>query len=774
MYRTAPAPQQVSAQSDAVDARDLARRLEIYSIELQLRAQSRPGRSPSPPPRKKPPPDTPSTASSPDYSTAGTPGRQRPYSRGNQAWAEGTVKGAEAQRIQTKRASTIEVKPAKGTQARPQSLHPDYVNVRQGQVTDLAAKRQSRRLSGLQTEPVQDRMPTVPSPQANMTNWKTPTTTEEAAKALAALAQHERMLKEQRDLNVSRASPMTVSSTGLDSHGGFTAAQTSQANALSPGQAGAPSAIKAVHTHRPTLSNSNDDAPGVYTREASFHSGKSRDTRPTSQVEDSTKLPEKLVINTQTPPSKPASKSSSNQRKSTASTRSTELTVPSIPNSPLPSPGLPSSRSPGSAGSSPQQWKSPVFNETAFLATVRRPSNPEAVKEADRRSRVVSANMSAVDRRSSAASIRPPDEARAKYAGLDQPLPHKTAAEMKSTEDLRLAKQKAMRSKALKETGAAHLNKGPPKPTAGETNKKEANKDKSSGSKTPQRIASDRSTPSTPSILKKTGKSPANSRPPSRAATIASVKSRSRAASQVTSPLSISALEQVNSTPLPQTEFSAQTNPQAAPKRQKSAATLIEKSPTSLHSASPSQSKTFKFPDLAVDDPRAPTLSQPTGLSHSKSLSNFSRPSSRGVDKAAAPLTMPAPPDAVYRSTSRHQASNSGNSHSLQNVRSVNTLKGRKFDQTEGMTEASLALLQKMEAEMARREGASRADSRGHSRVGSKIHSRVVSRTSVIMGRQTPEGLSAVPPMTEKGMGFDDSAMSMKSKKKRGCFSCLG
>lgn len=635
------------------------------------------------------------------------------------------------------------------------------------QILATASKRQSRHVSGVSVVPAAGEMPTLPTTQVDLANIQVPRTAEEAAKVLAALAREERTLMAQYE-SASRSRPMTASSVGLESPATPLSVYTpQQAGADLVSQAG-PGAVKAVQVHRPRLSTEDAEANGVYSREPSYHYSRGR--QPEAQHSAPMSRGEKLRITVpeglsakstnaqstaaQTPHhQRKSTASSADRRKSVVSATNTELTIPSFPNSPLPSPGAPPARSPAVAQ---PRLKSGVFDEAAFIAMVRRPRDEEAVKEADRRSRGMSTSLSTANHRLSGSSMQ------AFGLPLGQPISvnatQPAPAEL-DVQDSRKAKQRAMRLKAVNDAASdkARLTEA-------------RNQQSPVANKPPQRTASSTAatatTGATPSKLKKTGKSPANSRPPSRAATVASTKSRSRAASQVTSPLSISAIQQDGSTPLPKPDAS-----HTLPRHQKSIMIAPEiTSQTTLPSGlAPAQIKTYTFPELAPDQSRTTLIPQSgNSLSHSKSLGNFSRPNNQTADKHSLPLTMPAPPDAVFRTTARHRASSSAASHPSKGVRCFQNQKGKAYDQTAGMTGGSLALLQKMEAEVARREDASRAASR----VGSRMqHSRIASRASFVLGGKGHDDVGAYAQRPVEKDGRDGVGVS---KKKRGCFGCLG
>lgn len=614
----------------------------------------------------------------------------------------------------------------------------------------------------------------------------------------------------------------------------------------------APGAIKAVQVGKPTFTSGNDLQVSAVTREGSVHSSASKENKPpaspslidltkeeqakaekekvardgvekekmTTRKAEQEKVLTEVTTNVRNT-SRPTS-TVSNKRKSTASinrksTNTINLIMADVPLTPL-MPSLPSSPFPTASPNSPGAKKQEAFDEKAFLAKIRAPINEDAAKEADRRSRSMSTTSQlnhrishhSIKGRKTPTSSRPGSAHGNAHANGETPLSRKS-------EESKRGKELRMRNTAVK-AGGAHLNAAV-KPLAGEGKKKNPSATKipdlpverassraerapsraerapSRAERTPSR-ATGRKTPTkssaqTPSILKKTTKSPANSRPPSRSATLAGA-TRSRANSTATTGAGGSAIAGIKSQPLPQTEFPVKTA--TSIKKQKSTPSLGSKDVQALMSA-------YRFPEIAHDEPmRSASPFVGLGLHHSNSSSNFSRPgSSSGRVTGGKSLTsnlagttaatMPAPPDPVYRSRSRMNRHGSGDStratpaKSLHSVRSFTNdaperhthSKRVSVDQTGNMTDASLKLLAKMEEELARRGGAEsvaggrddasiRAPSRGPSR-----HGRSESRLDVEKGELTGASVE------ERESWEKEEGGSVATKRKnRGCLGCLG
>lgn len=816
---------------------------------------------------------------------------------------EAFAHSVEFHRVESRRASAILVTRPKGP-ARPNSMNPAFVASNGSQVNGVTSRRSSQHYEQ-QLPLIPNDVPALPPPQITLPEvWQAPKTTEEAAAALAALAEREESLRLYQHEEKRRTQEGEKITAAVDSNLHPRAAVTEQrprtaegqqrpltadsnrpttsgtvesdmipTTAHSPEQAAidvvlspAPGAIKAVQVGKPTLTSSNDLQVTAVTREGSVHSSASKENKPppspalgevpkaeqrkaekerlerdriekekmAARKAEQEKVLTEVTANVRNT-SRPTS-AVSNKRKSTASinrksTNTINLIMADVPLTPL-MPSLPSSPFPTVSPHSPGSKKQDAaFDEKAFLAKMRAPINEDAAKEADRRSRSMSTTSQlnhrishhSIKGRKTPSSSRPGSAHGHVHAGGEGQLGRKS-------EESKRGKELRMRNNAVKQAGSAHLN-ATVKPLAGEGKKKNASATKlpdlpverspsrterapsraterapsraterapsRATERTPSR-ATGRKTPTssttqTPSILKKTTKSPANSRPPSRSATLAG-GSRSRANSTATAGAGGSAIAGIKSQPLPQTEFPVKAS--TSVKKQKSVPALSSKeSVQALMSA-------YRFPEIAHDEPAlsaSPFVG--LGLQHSNSSSNnFSRPgSSAGKGPGAKSLTgnlagtiastMPAPPDPVYRSRSRMNRHGSGDStraapaKSLHSVRSFTNdgsserpghSKRVSVDQTGNMTDASLKLLAKMEEELARRGGAEsvaggrdnasiRAPSRGPSRLG-----RSESRMTVEKGG--PAGAT----VEERDSWEKEDAASVGKKKNRGCMGCLG
>lgn len=720
-----------------------------------------------------------------------------------------------------------------------------------------------------------DEVPALPEPKVKFEAWQAPKTTEEAAVALAAPAYRERMLGEpqerkgERDLEQNEDGQYDEGETPQQAQGqqltlneeerpliavtgttnGLTNTNSPEQAAVDLGKAAAPGAVKSVVVHETTLSSTDPLQSSAVTRVSSPSSTKKslKDKEnghvPEEQLpllDEQTATPEPRVTTWMDFPPRTSSRPDSiqfNKRKSTASDKrkstASALSINTYDLAPPPSiPSLPKSgMSPGLSGSSllspgaKAQRRSPCFNERAFIANARTPVSEEAVTEADRRSRHLSTSLSTVNHRLSSRSIKAFSEARSVTPAQSRPgsahgstrhaTPDPTVA-LKPQESKR-SKERAMRDTAVKSAGGSNI---APKTLTGEGKK---NNTAASSSIAPETggLASGRKTPTstaTPAILKKSTKSPSTSRPPSRTGTLASA-SRSRAASNATSATAVG--PSTNSQPEPRDTITTQSP--AVPKRQKSLPLLTtefsatSEQPRLLKHEASADGRGFRFPELAAEPRTAsPALIGPSlGLHHNHSMSNFSRPgSSRGLHGGTStPVTMPAPPDPVYKRKDARQRSANNSVYSIRTFRSLSrksTKRGNgsktateeakkvEVDQTGGMTEESLALLKRMEDELKARGGSGGApapdlnggyemrdlsDTEGELTRGNSRKSRHVAldgRTSAMSLRQHFQRQSQVSE--EKGQtssgpeSFEKDSISSTGGKKRerGCFGCLG
>ena len=291
-----PAPQQPHRESEPVDPRDLAQRLEAYAVKLQRHAQSRPGRSPSPPPRKRPPSDTPSTASTRNDSPCFSPRRTDSHhlSRPNHTIPDALTGTVEVVKIEQKRAEAVHVSPPK-PKARPNSDNPNL----EVQFSGAVSRRTSHNRILSQ---VLDDVPALHEPCSDFDGCQASKTTEGAAIALAALTEKERLLERQQDREQGQAlelESITDSSNLPDVGEGkkrattATTGTTARATLIhSPEQAAFdivqlknPGEIKSVQVRRATLvpsgvQHSNNRCDG------NLHTGKNIEHRSASHLKE--------------------------------------------------------------------------------------------------------------------------------------------------------------------------------------------------------------------------------------------------------------------------------------------------------------------------------------------------------------------------------------------------------------------------------------------------------------------------------------------------------
>lgn len=570
--RPQPQPSQAPAQSDPVDARDLARRLERYAIELQLRGRS------SPPPRRKPPPDTSSTAS-PDSNSllrgAGPTGYDHKLLR-----PDASATGVPARGLQfgeAQHASTIIITQQRGP-ARPNSFNPHFASSSVDHSRPQSARRDSQIYANKSLPKLPDQAQVLPLRAESLTDtWRNPTTTQEAAAALALLAQEKDQLqlkqsgKGLRRLDMtshnkpSRNKPEPASANSETR--GRRADSAHQRDFSDPTRSPPLSASSPLGSPFSLSSSPRENVVQARgsNKDLSLREAGDVEKLPAATKSDRAKPPTGLKIHvrkaSQSNEPEYGEARSIPEATNRISANTINLIMADVPHTPaLPAfPSPPSLTIPANilAGSRPQVA---TPGQNAFMAAILAQEEKTTTEESNW-SRQVKLMADQLDLSSHQRDLNGVKTSAKSDIATSDDLPPTETAEQSPTkgEETKRGRELRMRNDAVKQAGAPHLN-GVTKGSTGESARRGDGSSASDALPMPQSRSASRSrtrqrsvsikTPRVPQILRKSTKSPGSSQPGSRHGSRPSSRARSRANSDGTRGHGI--IASIKPQPLPQ------------------------------------------------------------------------------------------------------------------------------------------------------------------------------------------------------------------------------